>query len=169
MQYGADVKEFIQFLCEEHKVSTIDYIGTSMGGKNPFQLFFFLIFLKNLFSFSFSFSSLLSTIILSLLSTNQHYTIPAGIIAMVVFALGIGSKVSRVVINDVGAVLPLSALDRIKRVVGGSISASTPRFGSVSEAAEYFRTVAKGFGTLSDAQWLAMASYSVVKTGTFKN
>lgn len=58
------------------------------------------------------------------------------------------SPVTRLVLNDVGPVVPLAALKRIAEYVG-----KAPPFPSLDDAEKYLRTVAAPFGPLSDAQW----------------
>lgn len=58
------------------------------------------------------------------------------------------SPVRKLVLNDVGMVIPRAALQRIGDYVGRD-----PRFGSFDELLAYQRTVCAPFGPLTDAQW----------------
>ena len=58
------------------------------------------------------------------------------------------SPIRRLVMNDVGAVLPRAALLRIAEYVG-----LDPHFNSLEQMEQYIRQVAAPFGPLSDAQW----------------
>lgn len=65
------------------------------------------------------------------------------------------SPVRRLVVNDVGPLVPKSALERIGAYVG-----EDPSFGSRSELEAYLRRIHAPFGTLSDAQWRHLAEHS---------
>ncbi len=70
-----------------------------------------------------------------------------GIIGMALAAQP-GSPIRRLILNDVGPLLPAAALQRI-----GAYLATPPDFASPQEAESYIRTIAAPFGPLSDAQW----------------
>jgi pimeloyl-ACP methyl ester carboxylesterase len=58
------------------------------------------------------------------------------------------SPIAKLVINDVGIVIPKAALDRIARYVGKS-----PFFNSLDELEAHVRLISAPFGPLTDAQW----------------
>ena len=58
------------------------------------------------------------------------------------------SPIAKLVLNDVGMVIPRAALQRIGDFVG-----KDPRFKSFDELEAYVRTVSAPFGPLTDAQW----------------
>jgi pimeloyl-ACP methyl ester carboxylesterase len=66
-----------------------------------------------------------------------------------------GSPVRRLVLNDVGALIPWSALFRMK----GYITRGR-RFKGVDEVEAYLRDVCAPFGPLTDAQWRHLALHS---------
>ena len=66
-----------------------------------------------------------------------------------------GSPIRRLVLNDVGALVPWSALFRMK----GYITRGR-RFGGVDEVEAYLREVCAPFGPLTDAQWRHLATHS---------
>jgi pimeloyl-ACP methyl ester carboxylesterase len=66
-----------------------------------------------------------------------------------------GSPIRRLVLNDVGALIPWSALFRMK----GYITRGR-RFASVQEVEDYLREVCAPFGPLTDAQWRHLATHS---------
>jgi pimeloyl-ACP methyl ester carboxylesterase len=78
-----------------------------------------------------------------------------GIIGMLM-ASQPGSPIRRLVVNDVGAFIPKSALERIGDYVGKDIS-----FTSIEEAETYLRFVSAGFGPLTDDQWRHLVEHSV--------
>lgn len=70
-----------------------------------------------------------------------------GIIGMLL-ASRPGSPIERLVVNDVGIIVPKAALARLAEYVG-----KDPRFASFAELAAYARTVSAPFGPLTDEQW----------------
>lgn len=78
-----------------------------------------------------------------------------GIIGMLVAAQK-NSPVRRFVINDVGPLIPKSALGRLKQYVG-----KDPQFGSLDEAEMYIRMVSEPFGALTDPQWRHLTETSI--------
>jgi pimeloyl-ACP methyl ester carboxylesterase len=71
-----------------------------------------------------------------------------------------GSPIRRLVLNDVGALIPWSALFRMK----GYITRGR-RFKSVDEVEAYVRNVCAPFGPLTDAQWRHLAQHSARQNG----
>ena len=59
-----------------------------------------------------------------------------------------GAPVSRLVLNDVGAVVSRQSLARIASYVG-----KAPSFSSIEQAEQYIRSISTPFGPHSDAQW----------------
>jgi len=66
-----------------------------------------------------------------------------------------GSPIRRLVLNDVGAMIPWSALFRLK----GYITRGR-RFSTLDEVEAYLREVCAPFGPLTDAQWRHLATHS---------
>jgi pimeloyl-ACP methyl ester carboxylesterase len=64
--------------------------------------------------------------------------------------------IRRLVLNDNGPSLARAAIERIRSYAG-----SPPAFATVSELEQYFRTVYKPFGWLSDGQWRRLTETSV--------
>src|SRR5688572_15238962 len=71
-----------------------------------------------------------------------------------------GSPIRRLVLNDVGALIPWSALFRMK----GYITRGRC-FKSVDEVEAYVRNVCAPFGPLTDAQWRHLAQHSARQNG----
>jgi len=82
-----------------------------------------------------------------------------GIIGMLLAAKP-GSPVSRLVLNDVGAFIPWSALYRLKGYVGARAS-----FRSIGQVELHLRDVCAQFGPLTDEQWRHLAEHSVAPAG----
>lgn len=70
------------------------------------------------------------------------------------------SPIRRLVLNDVGALIPWSALFRMK----GYITRGK-RFASLDEVEAYLREVCAPFGKLSDLQWRHLAQHSAKQNG----
>lgn len=64
-------------------------------------------------------------------------------------------RIRRLVINDIGPTFPEGPYNRIKTYVG-----NPPDFATISELADYFKTIYKPFGWHSEAQWRHMAETS---------
>ena len=74
-----------------------------------------------------------------------------GLIGMVVASLTPKPLVSKLVMNDVGPVLPPQAIARIGAYLGVPL-----RWDSVEQAADYLWTISKSFGPHTREQWLAL-------------
>ena len=64
-------------------------------------------------------------------------------------------RIRRLVLNDMGPRIADAAVERIRAYAG-----KPPRFDRVSELEQYFRTVYKPYGWLSDEQWRRLAETS---------
>ena len=73
-----------------------------------------------------------------------------GLIGMFISSLP-GSPISRMVLNDVGPVIAMEALQRIGEYLG-----KAPDFSDLAEAEAYVRKVCAPFGALTDSQWRFM-------------
>ncbi len=65
-------------------------------------------------------------------------------------------RIQRLVMNDIGPELAAPAVARIRGYAG-----SPPAFATVGELEQYFRTVYKPYGQLTDAQWRRLTETSV--------
>ncbi len=72
-------------------------------------------------------------------------------------------RIRRLVLNDIGPKLGDAAVERIRAYAG-----NPPQFARVSELEQYFRTVYKPYGWLSDEQWRRLAETSVRRTAEGK-
>jgi pimeloyl-ACP methyl ester carboxylesterase len=77
-----------------------------------------------------------------------------GILGMLVASLP-GQPLRRLVVNDISALIPKAALERIATYVGGD-----PRFGSCAELETFVRKVSAPFGPLTDEQWHHLALHA---------
>lgn len=65
------------------------------------------------------------------------------------------TPIRRLVLNDVGTLIPKASMERIGAYVG-----KNPLFASFAELEQYVRTVSAPFGPLSDAQWRHLAEHN---------
>ncbi len=65
------------------------------------------------------------------------------------------TPIKKLVLNDVGAVIPKESMERIGTYVG-----KDPRFATFYELEQYVRKVSAPFGPLTDAQWRHLAEHS---------
>ena len=72
-------------------------------------------------------------------------------------------RIRRLVLNDIGPKLGESAVQRIRSYAG-----NPPQFDRLSELEQYFRTVYKPYGWLSDEQWRRLAESSARRTAEGK-
>lgn len=70
-----------------------------------------------------------------------------GLLGMLLAAMP-GSPIARLVINDVGPLIPKVSLQRIAEYLG-----QDPRFKTYAELESYVRLISAPFGPLTDAQW----------------
>ena len=86
-----------------------------------------------------------------------------GLIGMMLAAQP-NTPIRRLVLNDVGPLIPKSALERIASYVG-----KDPRFASFEALEQYIRTVSAPFGPFTDTQWHHLTEYTARRhqDGTF--
>ena len=68
-------------------------------------------------------------------------------------------RIRRLLLNDIGPELAPAAVERIRAYAG-----SPPQFDRMSELEQYFRTIYKPYGHLTDAQWRRLAETSARRT-----
>lgn len=78
-----------------------------------------------------------------------------GLIGMMLAAQP-GNPIDRLIVNDIGPLVPKAALQRLAAYVG-----KAPRCASMAEFEAYVRDVFASFGPLTDAQWHRLAATSV--------
>jgi len=93
------------------------------------------------------------TVLIARITANGEKTIywvgtsMGGIVGMQLAARG-NTPIKKLVLNDVGMLVPKAALERIAGYVG-----KDPRFSTLPEMEAYLRSVSAPFGPLSDSQW----------------
>jgi pimeloyl-ACP methyl ester carboxylesterase len=86
-----------------------------------------------------------------------------GALGIYLAAGALKGRIRRLVLNDIGPKLGEAAVERIRAYAG-----KPPQFARVSELEQYFRTVYKPYGWLSDEQWRRLAETSVRRTAEGK-
>ena len=79
-----------------------------------------------------------------------------GAIGLRAAATTLAGRITRLVMNDIGPELAAPAVERIRSYAG-----NPPAFATVSELEQYFRTIYKPYGALTDAQWRRLTETSV--------
>ncbi|MDG5977227.1 alpha/beta fold family hydrolase [Hydrogenophaga taeniospiralis CCUG 15921] len=92
---------------------------------------------------------------LGLSSFHWVGTSMGGAIGMVCAAGPLQGHIQRLVLNDIGPKLADAAVERIRSYAGNPAS-----FATVGELEQYFRTIYKPYGFLSDAQWKLLTESS---------
>ena len=78
-----------------------------------------------------------------------------GAIGMLAAATGLKGRIKRLVLNDSGPSVAPAAIERIRSYAG-----SPAAFATVSELEQYFRSVYKPYGAMSDTQWRRLTETS---------
>lgn len=78
-----------------------------------------------------------------------------GLIGMSAAALP-GTPIKRLILNDIGPLVPKAAIERI-----GTYAGNDPRFEDIDAVEAYYRTVHAPFGKLTDRQWRHMTVHNV--------
>lgn len=86
-----------------------------------------------------------------------------GAIGIKLAAGALKGRIRRLILNDIGPKVGEAAENRIRSYAG-----NPPQFDLVSELEQYFRTVYKSFGWLSDEQWRRLAETSAKRTSEGK-
>ena len=89
--------------------------------------------------------------------THMHWlgTSMGGAIGLRAAAGGLRGRIKRLVLNDMGPTLPQPAIDRILAYAGHPQS-----FATMGELEQYFRTIYKPYGWLSDEMWRLLSETS---------
>lgn len=132
-------------LCQEYRVISIDYPGRGQSDWRQDPLDYAIPLYAEL--------SLALITHLEIRNLDWIGTSMGGIIGMVL-ATNPQAGIGRLVLNDVGAVIPLPALQRISRYL-----AIRQDFDSLNEFEQHLRVIHAPFGPISDPQWQHMAQH----------
>jgi pimeloyl-ACP methyl ester carboxylesterase len=98
----------------------------------------------------------MSALVAHLNADSVHWvgTSMGGLIGMLLAAQP-GTPITRMVMNDIGPLIPKAALERIASYVGDD-----PHFSSMQELDDYLRVIYAPFGPFSDEQWRGLVRSS---------
>ena len=149
---GRDMDDLAAHLSSRYRVICPDTIGRGLSQWSPHPEREYCL----------DFYGRLALSLLEQLGVDQcHWvgTSMGGAIGIRLAAGGLMGRVRRLVLNDMGPKIADAAVERIKAYAG-----KPPQFERVSELEQYFRTIYKPFGWLSDEQWRRLTETSVRRT-----
>ena len=143
-----DMDEIAEHLSQRYRVICPDTIGRGLSqwSADPANEYCLAFYVK------------LATSLVNQLGLERvHWlgTSMGGAIGTVAAATTLRGRIRRLVLNDNGPQLAEAAILRIRSYAG-----NPPSFGTVSELEQYFRTIYKPYGWLSDAQWRRLTESS---------
>ena len=146
---GRDMDELAAHLCSSYRVICPDTIGRGLSqwSPNPER------------EYCLDFYGQLALSLLDQLGIHDcHWvgTSMGGAIGLRLAAGALKGRIRRLVLNDMGPKIADAAVERIKAYAG-----KPPQFATLSELEQYFRTIYKPYGWLSDEQWRRLAETSV--------
>jgi len=153
---GRDMDDIAAQLAARYRVICPDTIGRGLSQWSP----------EPEKEYSLAFYAKLAVSLVGQLGLESFHwlgTSMGGALGIHLAAGALKSRIRRLVLNDIGPKLGDAAVERIRAYAG-----NPPRFDRVSELEQYFRTVYKPFGWLSDAQWRRLAETSVRRTADGK-
>ena len=147
---GRDMDPLAEHLCAlGYRVICPDTIGRGLSQWSP----------EPKAEYCLAFYAKLARALVDQLALDQFHwvgTSMGGAIGMVAADGLLRGRILRLVLNDNGPKLSDAAIERIRSYAGNPAS-----FATVSELEQYFRTVYKPYGWLSDAQWKLLTESSV--------
>jgi pimeloyl-ACP methyl ester carboxylesterase len=146
---GRDMDDLAAHLAQRYRVICPDTIGRGLSQWSP----------QPEREYCLAFYEKLAIALVDQLQLERFHwigTSMGGAIGTRAAANGLRGRIRRLILNDNGPELASAAIDRIKSYAG-----SPSAFATVSELEQYFRTVYKPYGWLSDAQWRRLAETSV--------
>jgi pimeloyl-ACP methyl ester carboxylesterase len=148
---GRDFDTLAEALCDHYRVICPDVPGRGRSDWLP---------VKDDYGYPL-YCTAMAALIAHLNVETVHWvgTSMGGLIGMLLAAQP-GTPIKRLVMNDVGPLIPKAALERIASYVG-----ETPRFESMQALEAYIREIYSPFGPLSDAQWQSLVESSARSTG----
>ena len=153
---GRDMDDIAAHLARRYRVICPDTLGRGLSQWSPAPEK----------EYSLAFYGRLAVSLADQLGIDTCYwlgTSMGGAIGIALAAGAMKGRIRRLVLNDIGPKLGASALERIRAYAG-----SPPQFARLSELEQYFRTVYKPFGWLSDAQWRRLTETSARRTADGK-
>jgi pimeloyl-ACP methyl ester carboxylesterase len=149
---GRDMDDIAAHLASRYRVICPDTLGRGLSQWSPAPQS----------EYSLAFYGRLAVSLADQLGIERCYwlgTSMGGAIGLHLAAGEMKGRIRRLVLNDIGPQLGAAALERIRSYAG-----SPPQFERLSELEQYFRTVYKPYGWLSDAQWRRLTETSARRT-----
>ena len=153
---GRDMDEIAAHLSSRYRVICPDTIGRGMSQWSP----------EPGKEYCLDFYARLAVSLVDQLGIREMHwlgTSMGGAIGIHAAAGALKGRIRRLILNDIGPKLGEAAVQRIRSYAG-----SPPQFDRVSELENYFRTVYKPYGWLSDEQWRRLAETSARRTADGK-
>jgi pimeloyl-ACP methyl ester carboxylesterase len=153
---GRDMDDIAAHLAERYRVICPDTLGRGLSEWSP----------EPHKEYCLAFYAQLAVSLLEQLHIERcHWlgTSMGGALGIHLAAGALKGRIRRLVLNDIGPKLGDAAVERIRSYAG-----NPPQFARVSELEQYFRTVYKPYGWLSDEQWRRLAETSVRRTAEGK-
>ncbi len=149
---GRDMDEIAAHLSSRYRVICPDTIGRGLSQWSPAP--------EKEYCLDF-YARLAVSLVDQLGIREMHWlgTSMGGAIGIHAAAGALKGRIRRLILNDIGPELGAAAVQRIRNYAG-----SPPQFDLVSELEQYFRTVYKPYGWLSDEQWRRLAETSARRT-----
>ena len=149
---GRDMDEVAARLAPRYRVICPDTIGRGLSQWSPRpEVEYCLEFYGRL---AVSLADQLGLVAFHWLGTSM-----GGAIGIHLAAGALKGRIRRLILNDIGPKLGESAVQRIRSYAG-----NPAQFDRVSELEQYFRTIYKPYGWLSDEQWRRLAETSARRT-----
>jgi pimeloyl-ACP methyl ester carboxylesterase len=153
---GRDMDEVAAHLAGRYRVICPDTIGRGLSEWSP----------EPEKEYSLAFYGRLAVALLARLGVERvHWlgTSMGGALGIRLAAGALKGRIAKLVLNDIGPKLGEAAVERIRTYAG-----NPAQFDRVSELEQYFRTVYKPFGWLSDGQWRRLTETSARRTAEGK-
>jgi len=153
---GRDMDEIARHLSARFRVLCPDTIGRGLSQWSPAPEREYCL----------EFYGRLAVSLLDQLGIDQAYwlgTSMGGAVGIRLAAGALKGRIRRLVLNDIGPKLGDAAVERIRTYAG-----NPAQFDSVSELEQYFRTIYKPYGWLSDEQWRRLTETSARRTSEGK-
>jgi pimeloyl-ACP methyl ester carboxylesterase len=145
---GRDMDEIAAHLAQRWRVICPDTIGRGLSEWSP----------EPRAEYCLDFYARQAAALLDQLGLEQvHWlgTSMGGAIGLKAAAGALHGRIRRLVLNDIGPQLAAAAVERIRTYAG-----SPPAFATVTELEQYFRTVYRPYGAMTDAQWRRLTETS---------
>jgi len=149
---GRDMDDVAEHLAPRYRVICPDTIGRGLSQWSP----------QPEQEYSLAFYARLAVTLVDALGIGQMHwlgTSMGGALGIHLAAGPLKGRIRRLVLNDIGPQLGVAAVERIRSYAG-----NPAQFDRVSELEDYFRTIYRPFGRLSDAQWRRLTETSVRRT-----